>query len=102
MDRHTAGGVEERLGQPDILVQLAEECSELAQVALKLQRCLEGRNPVRRTQKWLEIALVEEAADVLLSMRHIPLIRDQKTTIDAFMAEKDKRWLKSLEERDEN
>ena len=36
------------LPKTEILAQLAEEASELAQAALKLRRALDGTNPPRR------------------------------------------------------
>lgn len=36
-------------GEPALLEQLAEECSELAQAALKLARLERGENPTPKT-----------------------------------------------------
>ena len=37
--------IKQRLPQDELLAQLAEECSELSQAALKLRRALTGINP---------------------------------------------------------
>lgn len=39
----------EHLGMNEILCQLAEEASELAQAALKLRRAYDGKNPTPKT-----------------------------------------------------
>lgn len=52
-------------GREELLVQLAEECSELAQAALKLRRVLDGRNPTPVTREEAEANLQEEMADVI-------------------------------------
>ena len=39
----------ERIGEPAFLEQLAEECSELAQAALKTARKYRGENPTPKT-----------------------------------------------------
>lgn len=39
------------LGEPALLEQLAEECSELAQAALKLARKERGENPTPKTEE---------------------------------------------------
>lgn len=39
------------LGEPALLEQLAEECSELAQAALKLARLERGENPIPKTEE---------------------------------------------------
>lgn len=41
----------ERIGEPAFLEQLAEECSELAQAALKTARKYRGENPTPKTQR---------------------------------------------------
>lgn len=52
------------LGEPALLEQLAEECSELAQAALKLARLERGENPTPKTEEECIAALKEEMADV--------------------------------------
>ncbi len=60
------GNVLEMLGREELLAQLAEECAELGQAALKLRRVLDKRNPTPVTLVDAELALTEEFADVLL------------------------------------
>ena len=56
----------ERIGEPAFLEQLAEECSELAQAALKSARKYRGENPTPKTIDECYDALQEEIADVML------------------------------------
>lgn len=58
--------IREKLKLSDIYGQLAEECCELAQIALKAQRMLEGRNPTDRRIGDVGFAVVEEFTDVML------------------------------------
>lgn len=51
-----------------LLCQLAEECCELAQAALKLRRVLVGDSPTPVTQQESSAAVIEEIADVKLLM----------------------------------
>lgn len=41
--------INDYLTTPDLLCQLAEEASELAQAALKLKRAMEGTNPTPKS-----------------------------------------------------
>ena len=52
------------LGEEEVLAQLAEEASELAQAALKLRRALDGKNPTPKSVEECREALLEEVADV--------------------------------------
>ncbi len=54
------------LGEPALLEQLAEECSELAQAALKLARKERGENPTPKTLGECFKDLIAEMADVKL------------------------------------
>lgn len=58
--------IRSRLSRTEILAQLAEECSELAQAALKLRRAIRGDNPTPITVDEAEAKVTEEVADVLL------------------------------------
>ena len=49
-----------RLGEAEVLAQLAEECTELAQAALKLRRALDGKNPTPNTEEERRRALLED------------------------------------------
>ena len=59
----------EEIGLSAALAQLAEECCELGKAALKLQRIVDKRNPTPVTRKQAEEDLIEEAADVVNSVR---------------------------------
>lgn len=56
--------VSDILPKTEILAQLAEEASELAQVALKLRRALDGTNPTPKSVAECEANLMEEFADI--------------------------------------
>lgn len=56
--------VSDILPKTEILAQLAEEASELAQAALKLRRALDGTNPTPKSVAECEANLMEEWADV--------------------------------------
>ena len=56
--------VSDILPKTEILAQLAEEASELAQAALKLRRALDGTNPTPKSVAECEANLMEELADV--------------------------------------
>jgi hypothetical protein len=56
--------VSDILPKTEILAQLAEEASELAQAALKLRRALDGTNPTPKSVAECEENLLEEWADV--------------------------------------
>ena len=80
----------------EILVQLAEECAELGQAALKLRRTLNPDvSPTDVTEDEAEIRLREEVADVLLCIS-IALDDDVqvKATLDIAhtMRYKKERW----------
>jgi len=53
-----------QIGVPALLEQLAEECAELAQAALKLARYLRGENAPAKSRMQLIGDLLEEIADV--------------------------------------
>lgn len=56
--------VSDILPKTEILAQLAEEASELAQVALKPRRALDGTNPTPKSVAECEANLMEEFADI--------------------------------------
>lgn len=60
--------VSDILPKTEILAQLAEEASELAQAALKLRRALDGTNPTPKSIKECWENLKEELWDVLNSI----------------------------------
>ena len=58
----------ERVGSPAVYEQLAEECAELAQAAVKMSRYLRGENPPAKGIIELTKDLIEEATDVKICM----------------------------------
>ena len=61
--------IREQLPQEELLTQLAEECNELAQAALKMRRCMDGRNPTPVRLSEAVANLQEEIGDVKLCLR---------------------------------
>ena len=59
-----SGKISELLSQTEVLAQMAEEASELAQAALKLRRVLDGTNPTPVNKNEATDNLLEELADV--------------------------------------
>ena len=55
-----------RLGEAEVLAQLAEECAELAQAALKMRRALDRKNPTPKTVEECRRDLCEEYLDVII------------------------------------
>lgn len=56
--------VRNRLSDPELLAQLAEEAAELAQAALKMRRVMDGTNPTPVTFQEAHNNLLEEICDV--------------------------------------
>lgn len=75
--------------------QLAEECAELAQVALKLQRLCMKENPPRKAEEELMRSLQEEISDVELCIECIGFSPDE-TYFDN-TSHKIDRWLSIIE-----
>ena len=74
----------------DLWGQLAEEASELAQAALKMQRVTMKRNPPRKTPTECMANVIEECADVRLCLDLMGVrYRDQQEEI---MRAKIARW----------
>jgi len=93
--------IKTRVTRGDMLAQLAEECCELAQAALKLRRTFEGTSPTSVTQEEAEREFREEIADVLLTMRYaagLEIIVMNAADIDGISARKQARWARRLSE----
>lgn len=89
--------IKKSLSVDEFLCQLAEECSELSQAALKYRRSVTGTNPTRKTKEDCWENLTEELADVIFSARLIGLFADDvqekiRETIQTKMV----RWAKDL------
>lgn len=88
-----------RIGNPAILEQLAEECAELTQAALKLTRLYRGENPTRKTEAECVKALNEEAADVLMCLNALQdVICEEK--IREITEWKMERWAAALDAKE--
>jgi transcriptional regulator with XRE-family HTH domain len=87
--------IEQLIGTPAVLEQLAEECAELGQAALKLARKMRGENPTPKTQDELLENLTEEVADVLLCIEQVNL---DACMIVHIKACKRARWRQRIED----
>lgn len=90
----------DRIGLPALLEQLAEECGELTQAALKLARLRRGENPTPKTEMQCIAGLTEEIADVELCINILILsgIVDEDR-VSSIMQNKEIRWKERLKER---
>ena len=100
--------VSDILPKTEILAQLAEEASELAQAALKLRRALDGTNPTPKSVAECEANLIEELADINNAVRALCdawFGYDLDSECEFWDAEQEiedakyKRWLSRLEEK---
>lgn len=90
--------IREKLNEEELLCQLAEEASELAQAALKLRRVYEGSNPARTTGERALNNLHEEIADVKLTLKVLGLDGPNDRAKHAhIMQVKATRWARELE-----
>lgn len=92
--------IREMLPLAELMTQLAEEASELAQAALKYRRTLSNANPTPVTRRQAEDKLLEEIADVKLCL-HVAgfeAVR-HKISVNRTITAKAERWLKRLEEK---
>lgn len=88
--------IKQHLPQDELLTQLAEECAELSQAALKLRRALTGINPTPVTADEARKNLVEETADVY-NVLGLLLDAADNAEIYSIIRRKKERWLKRLE-----
>lgn len=88
--------IKQHIPQDELLAQLAEECAELSQAALKLWRALTGINPTPVTADEARRNLVEEVADVY-NVLGLLLGAEDNAEIYSIIRRKKERWLKRLE-----
>lgn len=81
----------EEVGVPAMLEQLAEECCELGQAALKMSRRMRGENPTPKTKMECVDSLIEEIADVELCINELWNMVD-KTKVEFVKEQKRVRW----------
>ena len=87
----------EKLGTPELLAGLAEECAELAFAALKLRRAIDKTNPTPVDEEMLWDNLSEEIADVTLYLQQIPFDDEYVEKVKAVKAE---RWERRMKDRE--
>lgn len=92
--------VSDILPETEILAQLAEEASELAQAALKLRRALDGTNPTPKSVKECRKAFEEEYADVVNCSIALGLDDAAFDRMRKMQHEKEARWLSRLEAKE--
>ena len=82
----------------ELLAQLAEEASALAQAALKLRRVYDGTNPTPVPKKDALKNILEEIADVSLVINMLGFNSDRNEAICMeIMAKKTDRWANRLD-----
>ena len=103
--------VSDILSKTEILAQLAEEASELAQAALKLRRALDGTNPTPKSVEGCLENIQEEMADVFVCLTIFckSAERDGILIYNRYMEkvikiedEKEARWLSRLEAKEQS
>lgn len=88
--------IKQHIPQDELLAQLAEECAELSQAALKLRRALTGINPTPVTADEARANLIEEIADAY-NVSGFLLETEDFLKIYDIVQQKRERWLKRLE-----
>ena len=91
--------VRDQIPVEELLCQLAEECTELAQAALKLRRTYSVVNPTPVKRKEAINGVIEEIADVKLCL-HACGFEKVATLIECnrIMGAKAERWVERLKE----
>lgn len=89
--------IRELLLEDELLCQLAEECSELAQAALKVKRAMTAKNYTPMGLEEARKNLIEECADVLLCLDVIEYIRKNDYEVAKVMEQKLERWVDRIE-----
>jgi NTP pyrophosphatase (non-canonical NTP hydrolase) len=85
--------IKKKLPLTELLAGLAEECTELAQAALKLRRVFDKTNPTPVTETDAINRLYEEIADVMVYLDQIPYNRK---SVKEEKERKEKRWIERL------
>jgi NTP pyrophosphatase (non-canonical NTP hydrolase) len=93
--------ISDNLGREEILCQLAEECAELSQAALKLRRAYSGKNPTPVTIQKAIDNLLEEIADVRLCVETLFLTPAEEETVSRTINQKVKRWSERIQKATE-
>ena len=89
--------ITKRIPLEDLLLQLSEEASELAQAVSKYHRVIRGKNPSPVSQNDARLAIIEELADVNVAAEAVRMklciLCDE---IAAVEDEKIERWKKRI------
>lgn len=88
--------IKDILGDEELFAQLAEECCELAQAALKMRRALNGKNWTPKTVEECRNDIIEEHADLCLCFK--ALMWDDKEARKEWEKRKEERWMNRLRE----
>ena len=91
--------IRDHLPDEELLCQLAEEASELAQAALKMRRVLDGRNPTPTPMSEAWANLQEEIADVLNCLQVLDISTSDQE-YQATIRQKRERWAGRLWEKE--
>ena len=94
--------VSDILPKTEILAQLAEEASELAQAALKLRRALDGTNPTPKSVEECRKAFEEEYADVIVCISALDCSPEWYEDVTAMIHAKSTRWLSRLKAKEQS
>ena len=89
--------IREKLSDPELLANLAEEAAELAQAALKMRRVMDGSNPTPVTFQEAHEKMLEEITDVENLVA--ALLYNTPTAVKAradLRAQKLERWAERL------
>lgn len=85
------------LDKPELLCQLAEECTELGKAALKLRRIMNGINPTPLTEEEARKNFTEEVSDIMAVLKVLD-ISVESEEIHGIQEYKFQRWVRRLEE----
>lgn len=95
-DRDNISFIQNKVSQKAVLLQLAEECNEVAQQALKLVRIYVGENPTPVTASEASEKLHEEIADFYACLDCLSGVNYSR--INDIEQKKLERWRSRLEE----
>ena len=95
--------VSDILPDTEILAQLAEKASKLAQAALKLRRALDGTNPTPKSVEECQKAFEKGYADVVNCIIALDCMDDAAfERMQKMQHEKEVRWLFRLEAKEQS
>lgn len=84
--------IREKVPMEELLAQAAEEAVELSHAALKMRRCMDGKNPTPVRLSEAVANLEEEIADVLLCLETLGYDMRELSRYRAMMDAKLERW----------